>query len=332
MTIDGKKNPPKISIIIPAYNSEKYLEKCIHSILSSSFNDIEILLINDGSHNKEEIDRYETEDNRVKVIHRQHEGVSAARNEGLRLALAPYVSFVDSDDFIHPQMYATLYKLINEQNADIVSCNANELSENTIINQTNIELDDMSKPNLIIMDGCDAVKHFLLSNHITSSTVWGKLYDKKLFEDVRFPKRKVSGDAAVAFKLYIKSKRVVHINAPFYNYVIRKNSITNSGFSKSNMEKLDTSDEILAFSNKNNHDLVDYATSFHIVTAIRLAAYFDKKTIMRYPNEYKKIKDILLSKKKNTTLLAPRHKILLFLFKYSKPLFRAVWKHRLKYQ
>lgn len=320
---------PQISIIIPVFETERYLDKCLGSILNSDFVDYEILLIDDGSPNGYECDKFA--DERIRVIHKKNEGVSAARNEGLRLARAPFISFVDSDDFVHPKMFTHLYDLINAHNVDYVSCSSYEIIESETEDVFANDNVDLVSGHITSLNGSDALKMFLLSSPITPSVVWGRLYKRHLFEDVQFPIRKVSGDAAVAFKIHQKAQSIVHSEAKLYCYVIRDNSITNSGFSPITMQKLLTSREIIDSVSKTMPELADYATCFHIVTALRIAAYFDRNNRKVYPNEYKEIRRVLQSTtSKNNALLARRHKLLLFLFFYCNPAFLVLWKRRLK--
>ena len=322
---------PKISIIIPVYNTEKYLDRCLSSVLRSSLKDIEVLIINDGSPDGELCNKYAESDTRVRVIHRSHQGVASSRNEGLRLASAPYIGFVDSDDMVHPQMFEVLHKLMLQHNADIVSCSVLEFADDDTKSYEHLSMRESDSQNVITMTGIDALKKFLISSPITSSAIWDKLYRKDIFNDLQFPDRKVSSDAAVAYKLYHKSNLVVHINTKYYYYAIRANSITNSEFSSANMGKLSTADEVLDFINANYPELIYYAKSFNIVTAMRLAAYFNKQTIDLYPKEYGKIKQILLSRENSRNpLLSHRHRLMLFLFKYYRSGFMALWKRRLK--
>jgi len=330
-SIEWKIKMPQISIIVPVYETEKYLDRCLHSILNGDFNDIEVLLINDGSPNGAACNKYANEDNRVRVVHRKHEGVSASRNIGIHLASAPCIGFVDSDDLIHPKMYSDLHELMQTHKADIVSCGMTEFTESESVSFQSYSLDKKYPLDIIKMDRADALKRFLRSDPITSSVVWGKLYDKRLFDDVTFPIRKVSGDAIVAYKLYHKATHIVHTHSRYYYYAIRRNSITNSGFSLSSMEKLVTSDEIINFIRADYPDLMDHARCFQTVTALRLAAYFDKDTITLHPQEYSEVKEILACpENRGNALLSPRHRSLLFLYNYCKPAFMMAWNHRLK--
>lgn len=113
---------PKVSIIVPIYNVEKYLDRCMQTLLNQTLKDIEIILVDDGSpdHCPQMSDEYAKNDPRVKVVHKNNGGLGYARNSGLDVATGEYVAFVDSDDFTSVEAYDTLYKVAKEQNADIV--------------------------------------------------------------------------------------------------------------------------------------------------------------------------------------------------------------------
>lgn len=122
----------RISVIVAVYNVEKYLSKCIESILNQTYKNLEIILIDDGSSDKsgDICDSYAKQDSRIKVIHRENKGIAYTRNEGLDTAKGDYITFVDSDDYIHPQMYELMMRKLREQNADVVACDYLELPEN----------------------------------------------------------------------------------------------------------------------------------------------------------------------------------------------------------
>ena len=132
------KNRPIISIIVPVYNVESYLERCIESILNQSFKEFELILVNDGSTDscKDICNEYKTKDKRIKVIHKENGGLSSARNAGLDIARGKYIGFVDSDDFINKDMYKTLFNTIQDNNSDMIICDyykVNEENNDTII-------------------------------------------------------------------------------------------------------------------------------------------------------------------------------------------------------
>ena len=126
-----------ISVIVPVYNVEKYLDRCVKSILSQSFSDFELLLVDDGSPDRcgEMCDEYAKGDSRIKAFHKRNGGLSDARNFGIEKALGEYLMFVDSDDYIHEQMLETLHRLITENDADLAVCSAMDVFEGKEVTQ-----------------------------------------------------------------------------------------------------------------------------------------------------------------------------------------------------
>lgn len=201
---------PKISIIVPIYNVEKYIHKCIDSILDQSFNDFELILVDDESPDKcgEICDYYKKKDERVIVIHKKNGGPSDARNVGIDRAKGEYIAFIDGDDFIERDMYETMYKTIEENKADICICSLVEVDENG------------EKLNEYIINKVS------LSEMILRSYPCNKLFNKKLFINNRFAYGKYYEDLELIPKLYLQSRKVVSTNKIGYNYVKRAGAIT----------------------------------------------------------------------------------------------------------
>ena len=314
-----------ISIIIPVYNTEQYLDKCVYSVLESTFRDIEVLLVDDGSPDGNMCDKYPLEDNRVRVIRfANNRGLSAARNEGVNQAKAPYICFVDSDDWVHPFMFERLYFFLKEYNAQIASCGATEYI-GSIARKKFV----MPKKKEIVMDKLDALGRLLISDPAALHVAWGKIYDKKLFDNIRYPEGRIYEDAAVTYKLYYKADTVVHLPVGYYSYTIRNHSLSNKGFTQKSMDKLKAADEVLGFISEYTPDLIQQAICFRLVTAMRLAADFDAGARKKYQAQYNEINQIL-KEKIIPPMLSARHKFLLFVYRYCRPLYKALWDIRLR--
>ena len=212
----------KISIIVPVYNVEKYLKECIESILSQTYKNIEIILIDDGStDNSGKIcDEYLKKDSRVKVIHKENGGLSDARNTGIEIASGKYIGFVDSDDYIAKDMYDFLYQNIKRENAEISGCNRFLVYENKIEIYGKKECYE-------VMDSQRAIEMLCTIGYIGVSA-YTKLYEAKLFKDIRYPKGKINEDMYTTYKLFDKANRIVYDATPKYYYRQRSGSITNS--------------------------------------------------------------------------------------------------------
>lgn len=208
-----------ISVIVPVYKVEKYLNRCIDSIIKQTYHNLEILLVDDGSpDNSGKIcDEYAKKDERIKVIHKPNGGLSDARNYALEIAKGEYIGFVDSDDYIKEDMFQTLYDLCEENNADISIVSFYEMVENRVI-----AVRDSGQ--LQVMDKIEAIKELLIDTKI-QSYAWNKLFKKDLFVGLRFPTGKNFEDIATTLILFEKCNKIVRLEEPKYYYVRRNDSI-----------------------------------------------------------------------------------------------------------
>ena len=209
-------NNPLISVIVPIYKVEKYLRECIESIISQSYVNLEIILIDDGSPDLCPIicDEYAEKDIRVKVIHKENGGVSSARNSGLRIASGEYIGWVDPDDYIDKKMFECMLKLLIENDADISVCSVNYFGNNEgIINYGDT-----------ILCRHEYLK-LLLSNKI-QSFLCNKLFRADLFDKIEFPVGDIYEDVMVQHLIAEKADRVVTTSDIFYYYRQRTGQIT----------------------------------------------------------------------------------------------------------
>jgi len=316
----------KISIIVPVYKSEQYLDKCMRSILNNTFTDIEVILIDDGSPDGSKCDEYALEDKRVRIFrHEVNKGLSAARNEGVRQATSPYISFVDSDDWIMPSALEDMYRLAQTHNADIVSCGVAEYQGGRPRNSETVDSD-----TVITMDGKEALKRSLIADPTASHTAWGKLYRAEIFDGITYPEGRIHEDAATTYLLYSKASKVVHVKKPLYCYAFNNEGISNSGFKPTSMNKLIAADEIIDYVRKNCSENLDHALCFKVVLALRLAADLTSKNAKKFPEQYQQVRAVLHNPSNaRNKLLSSRHRLLLWLYKYCRPAFDYVWKKRL---
>lgn len=224
-----------VSIIVPIYNVEKYLEQCIDSILNQSYKNLEIILVDDGSPDNcgKICDRYAKSDKRIKVIHKKNGGLSEARNFGLDIARGEYIVFVDSDDYINVHMIKILLENIKKYSTDIVICNFNCFENINVVER------NLSKNIKIgIYNNIDIIKEYFLSSPMELVVAWNKIYKRKLFDkDTYFPINRLYEDLATSYKLYFKAQKICILDNRLYYYRKRDNSITNS-ISKKNIEDL----------------------------------------------------------------------------------------------
>ncbi len=222
-----------ISIIVPVYNVEKYLEKCVKSIIHQTYQKIEIILVDDGSKDNSGklCDELQKKDNRIKVIHKPNGGLSDARNAGLKLAQGQYIGFVDSDDYIAKDMFQTLYHLIQENNADISIISYYELYQDKVIRVRDSKTQE-------IFTKIQALRELLIDTKI-QSYAWNKLFKKELFEAIEFPTNKNFEDIATTLFLFERADKIVLYEAPKYFYVRRDDSIIGIKNDKTYMDYLD---------------------------------------------------------------------------------------------
>ena len=227
----------KLSIIVPVYNVAPYLDKCIESILAQSVSDFEIILVDDGSTDAsaEICDRWAQNHPCITVVHKENGGLSDARNAGLAIAQGEYVGFVDSDDYICPDMYQKLIMLAEEHNAQICTCSFTKVdgAGNIITCYPELEQDMVYQRHDFIDNYYPRIRWELLLN------MCNKLFRRELFQKVRFPKGLIYEDAFVLLDLLDQCSIIVVCHQPLYYYVFRTGSIVNTNFSQKHFSTID---------------------------------------------------------------------------------------------
>ena len=211
----------KISVIVPVYNVSNYLNQCIQSILSQSFKDFELIVVDDGSTDDslEKCERWVCNDNRINLIKQSNQGLSKARNSGIRVAKGDYLVFVDSDDWIEPDMFSNMVHFVETQHADIVVCRGQMVEANGTISRY------VGYDSFEIMTGVEATKE-ILKDEKMQSYAWNKIYKRELFDGIEYPVGRIFEDTATTYKLFYKCNKVVCIPYVGYNYRMNPNSIT----------------------------------------------------------------------------------------------------------
>lgn len=293
----------KISIIVPVYNVEKYLDRCIKSILNQTFNNFEIILVDDGSPDNcgRICDEYEKKDKRIKVVHKENGGLSDARNAGLDIAKGKYIGFVDSDDIIHPRMYEILFECINKSKSDIIQCkfkkfkNSDEL-KNDLDNYDKIFEEYDNKRAIIDM----------IDNNKINVNSWNKLYKRELFESLRFPKGKIHEDEFLTYKLLYNSRKIAYIDEELYYYYQNDNGIMNGSNILKRLDRIQALEERSKFFLDNgDNDLYNKSNSALFFALNKLYFIFkqnkqlkkDKENIEKLKSKIKKISMILENNK-----------------------------------
>lgn len=223
---------PKVSVVVPVYNVEKYFDKCVRSLIDQTLKEIEIILVDDGSTDKsgEMCDIWAQKDDRIRVVHKQNGGLSDARNVGVSVALADYVGFVDSDDYVEPTMFELLYRNACEDHAEISICGV----YSCYANQT-VAPEDKGH---FVLTAEEAIRDMLSGNRVR---VWVpvKLYLRSILLAVPFPQGRIYEDAFVSVELILKAKRISLDLSPQYYYCHHEGTITSENFSKKSMDIVD---------------------------------------------------------------------------------------------
>ncbi len=217
-------NKGLISVIIPIYKVEQYLDKCIKSIVNQTYRNLEIILVDDGSPDKcpAICDKWKKIDNRIKVIHKLNGGLSDARNAGLKLATGDYIAFVDSDDYIDEDMYESLVTQISLSNADIAICNLDYVDVNGKI------MKNVTTGNNGYFTSKEILAKWCGEDFVYYVVVWNKLYKRKCWDNVYFPKGKIHEDNFVMYRVFFNSDNIVCSKERKYKYVQRNDSIMSS--------------------------------------------------------------------------------------------------------
>lgn len=268
---------PILSIIVPIYNVEEYLFKCIDSILAQSFTDFELILVDDGSQDSSGVicEEYKKIDTRVKVLHKKNEGVSSARNAGINTAKGDYIAFVDPDDTVERNMYEILLKSAKKHDVDLVVCAIKTINLNLNITSISSVWEDVDCPidQKSIVE--NLIPSIILDKTYSLVSVFNKLYKKSLFENfkIRFDEGKhFSEDARFNFTLLTLITSLVYINQPLYNYYLHQRD------SLAQIFREDLYDYLL----DNKNFLINLCEKYNLETFIVIVKGNYIKTTLRY--------------------------------------------------
>lgn len=284
--------PVMISVIIPVYNSEPYITRCVESVLSQSFSgEIEVLLIDDGSTDGsgKMCDELARNDDRISVFHTENRGASLARRLGLDKAKGEYVTFVDSDDYVAPNYVSTLFELLQRNNVNISACGVRRLKSSGELKPETIDGETMVLEK-------DALFRRFFKYEFWS--FWGGMYLRKQLLDIDFPKSTLSEDYYVKARLFQKEQRMVYTSAPLYYYEHHENSLSHQRLSTKAFEEFDNVKGVYDFVVKEMPDYTDFAFSNVVETAVKLlrlskndlngAFFVEKQMLQDYLNNHRK--------------------------------------------
>lgn len=241
----------KISVIVPVYKVEPFLDRCVQSIVNQSYSNLEIILVDDGSPDRcpAMCDAWVKKDSRIKVIHKENGGLSDARNVGMSIATGELLGFVDSDDWIAPNMYQHLYDLVVKDNSDIAACGIKMIWE------------DKTPSRILTKSGCcvlnrEEAMRAIIEESWLKQPVWYKLYKTALIRDIHFPVGKYHEDVFWSYQAIARAERVSVSDHVGYFYVQRSGSIMGEGYSLKRLDAVEAKYQMLEFIRRNYPTLV----------------------------------------------------------------------------
>ena len=235
-----------ISVIVPVYKVEEYLHKCVDSILAQTYTNLEIILVDDGSPDNcgKICDEYAEKDSRIKVIHQENGGLSAARNTGLDIATGNYIGFVDSDDYIDPDYIECMARHLYD--GELISCVVIDENENgELINKKNV-------PDRIF-SSADSLSE-MCHEKVLGTSACGKLILKRIVEEYRFPEGKLYEDLFTVYKWFANSERITTASDTAYHYVHHFGSISNNKWNSRTTDLMEAAEELLIYITKHYPD------------------------------------------------------------------------------
>ena len=239
---------PQISVIVPVYKVEKYIHRCVDSILAQTFTDFELILVDDGSPDScpAICDEYAVKDPRVRVIHQENGGLSAARNAGIDWAFAnsdsQWLTFIDSDDWVHPQYLQKLYDAAQSKNVEVSVCGfARTYGEEPEVNEAEI------------VPRVWSPEDFYVQRNVNAVIAWGKLYKKEAFAQIRYPVGRIHEDEFITHRVLFAYDRIAVMEAPMYFYFQNPTGIMGSKWSPKRLDAVDALLEQLRYFDKNGY-------------------------------------------------------------------------------
>lgn len=310
-----------ISIVVPVYNVEKYLNICMESILKQTYSNIEVILVDDGATDcsGQMCDHYAEQDERVKVIHQKNGGLSDARNNGITQARGKYITFIDSDDVVSSELVAYLYNILKENDVDIAICDPVHCYPNQKIV---FEQETFNR----VYDPEDAIAEMLYQKSFLVAA-WGKLYRKEYFEEIDFPHGMLFEDSAVMYKLFDKAQKIVYGNAKLYGYIHREGSITTKKFSKRDCDILTICQHLMEDMSNRSEKLQRAARSYQTAAAFRI--YMNAPRNGMFESEIQNSKQLLKTNCRlvmQDSCIRKKMKMALLMYTFARPMMPIVYK------
>lgn len=246
-------NDSLISVIVPVYKTQQYLDRCVSSIRNQTYENLEIILVDDGSPDRsgEMCDALALEDSRIRVVHKENGGLASARNAGIDAMTGEYAAFVDSDDDIAPEMIRSLYDLCVQHQAQVACCGIERINDQGHVNYFNEKTGDF-----LLLDREGAMAE-LLENYRVTNSVCDKLIHKSVFDGLRLTEGYIYEDFDVMYRCLHRADRVVYTGAPYYQYYMSQGSILRSTFNAKQFDLVRAARKRLAFFEQEYPQMLD---------------------------------------------------------------------------
>ena len=253
-------NDPLISVIVPVYKTQQYLDRCIGTIRNQTYKNLEIILVDDGSPDQsgEICERFALEDRRIRVVHKENGGLSSARNAGIDVMTGEYAAFVDSDDDIALDMIETLYGLCVTHDAQIACGGVEKVNDQGHVGYFNDDVTDF-----LLLTREEAMGELLENRRILNS-LWDKLYHKSIFDGIRMTKGILYEDCDVMYRCIQKAERVVYTGKPLYHYYLSQGSILRASFNVKRFDLITVLRKRMAFYQQEYPQFLDLARAKYV--------------------------------------------------------------------
>lgn len=282
---------PMISVIVPIYNVEKYLARCVDSIVNQTYKNLEIILVDDGSPDRcpQMCDDYAKKDSRIKVVHKKNGGLSDARNAGMAVATGEYISFIDSDDYVSDDFFECLLDAMNKENSDIAECSVVKLYEDNRFDEFS---DDLSVKTYDTQDAMSA----LIAENPFHQHVWNKLYKTELVKNIPYAVGKLNEDEFWTYQVFGRANKVSKLNKTMYYYFQRNSSIMGVGYNIRRLDALEGKANRQKYIENNFPDLSTQAKidlygscMFAYQSVLKFMSGADKKKALELIRKYRKM-------------------------------------------
>lgn len=271
-----------LSIVIPVYNVENYLDRCIESVVNQTYKTTEIIIVDDGSLDSSSLicDNWGKKDSRIRVFHKNNGGLSDARNYGIEVAKGDYIAFVDSDDFLEKNMYSMMIEALERTNSDIATCGR------YFFKNGEKKLKHISDKELVL-DSHQAIDE-LLRGGLIEEAAWDKIYRKNIFYKIRFPVGEINEDMPIMPFLIERASRIVCTGKPYYYYCENPHSITHAEYNEAKRVVIKHIENVSNYIKNKYPELNNAVCEFEGRYASGMLPYFEKnpKLKKKYKNDY----------------------------------------------